>query len=84
MGASRTKEKATHAAVAMRALQQDVRIFINVDLDQLELGAARERLRELVDRLQQLSVETEIPSVGAWKRAKKNVERGAQDYATDK
>ena len=32
MGASRTKEKATHAAVAMRALQQDVRIFINVDL----------------------------------------------------
>jgi len=84
MGASRTKEKAAHAAMAMRALQQDVRIFINIDLDQLELGAARKRLQELVDRLQQLSAETEIPSFGAWKRARKSVEQGAQDYATDK
>jgi hypothetical protein len=44
---------------------------------------AREKLQELVDRLQQLNQVAEIPSTWSWKRAKKSIESGSQDFEVD-
>ena len=57
--------------------------FINLDLPHLERGDARERLQSLVDRLQELNRDAEIPSPGAWSRAKKAIGAAAQRYETD-
>ena len=84
IGAPQTKEKAAGSANAYRALQQDVRIFLAIDLSTLSDEDARAKLQELVDRLQQLNQTAEIPSSWSWKRAKKSIEGGAQDYKADK
>lgn len=83
MGAPQTKEKASGSATAYRALQQDVRIFLAVDLPSLTEEDARSQLQQFVDRLQQLNRGAEVPSAGAWKRAKSSVEKGTQDYEVD-
>jgi hypothetical protein len=83
LGAPKTKEKAAIAANAYRALQQDCRIFIQVDLPALSDSDARERLQSLVDRLQELNKEAEIPSSRAWERAKKAIGAGSQRYGVD-
>jgi hypothetical protein len=83
IGAPQTKEKAAGSANAYRSLQQDARILINIDLDMVAIHEARERLQRLVDRLQQLNAEAEIPSRHAWKRAKASLESGSQDYQAD-
>lgn len=83
MGAPQTKEKATGSATAYRALQQDARIFLSVDLPSLPDDDARARLQQLTERLQQLNRVAEVPSSGAWRRAKRSIERGAQRYETD-
>lgn len=84
IGAPQTKEKAAISANAYRALQQDVRVFLKIDLDHLALEDARERLQKFMDRVQQLNRETEIPSERAWRRAKRQIEEGAQDYEADR
>lgn len=83
LGAPKSKEKAAIAANAYRALQQDARIFIQIDLPALADAEARERLQSLIDRLQELNKEAEIPSQKAWHRAKKQVESGSQMYEVD-
>jgi len=59
-------------------------MFLNIDLDSMNLEDARERLQRFVDRLQQLNRESEIPSDRAWQRAKKQIEGGSQTYETEK
>jgi hypothetical protein len=84
IGAPQTKEKAALAANAYRALQQDARIFINIDLSTMDEKDARQRLQQYVDRLQQLNAESEIPSQRAWKRGKKSIDKsGSQVFRAD-
>ncbi|MDA8379363.1 MAG: SLATT domain-containing protein [Actinomycetota bacterium] len=83
LAARQTTEKAGVAANALRALQQDARVFINIDLDALDIDEARTTLQGLVDRQQQLSREAVIPSKRAWNKAKKQVEGGSQTYKAD-
>jgi hypothetical protein len=83
IGAPQTKEKAAGSANAYRALQQDSRIFVAIDLSSLSADDSRVRLQELVDRLQQLNQMAEIPSSWSWRRAKKTVERGSQRFEVD-
>jgi hypothetical protein len=83
LGAPKTKERAAISANAYRSLQQDARIFLRVDLARLDDDEARRRLSALVERLQQLNAESEIPSGKAWRQAKKNIEAGAQKYEAD-
>lgn len=84
IGAPQTKEKAAGSANAYRVLQQDARILVSIDLASLPDEDAREKLQELVDRLQQLNEISEIPSTWSWKRAKKSIESGSQDFEVDK
>lgn len=84
IGAPQTKEKASIAANSYRALQQDARIFLRIDLAELSDTDAREGLQKLVDRLQQLNRESVIPSTKAWRRAQKQIESGSQTYEADK
>jgi len=84
IGAPQTKEKASVAANSYRALQQDARIFLKIDLAELSDAEAREGLQKLVERLQQLNRESVIPSTKAWKRAQKQIESGSQTYEADK
>jgi hypothetical protein len=83
LGAPKAKDRAHSSANALLALQQDARIFINVDLDQQPDDEAREQLRTLVARQQELNATAEIPSGRTWKRAKRNVEAGRQTYEVD-
>jgi DNA-binding SARP family transcriptional activator len=83
IGAPQTKEKASGSATAYRALQQDARMFLTIDLGILPEDEARARLQELVERLQQLNRVAEVPSAGAWKRAKRSIEQGSQRYEVD-
>ncbi|MCP3886035.1 MAG: SLATT domain-containing protein [Propionibacteriaceae bacterium] len=83
LGAPKAKDRAHASANALLALQQDARIFIEIDLDELEFEEAREQLRALVARQQQLNTAAEIPSPRAWKRAQKNVAGGQQTYEVD-
>jgi hypothetical protein len=84
LGAPQTKERAAVAATAYRALQQDARIFLRIDLPKLDDEEARERLSELVSRSQQLNRESALPSDRAWKKARSKIEAGAQKYEADK
>jgi len=84
IGAPQTKEKAAGSATAYRSLQQDVRIFVNIDLPNLPDAEGRDQLHQLVQRLQQLNQAAEVPSAGAWRRAKRSIEHGAQRYEADK
>jgi hypothetical protein len=84
LAARQTTEKAGVAANALRALEQDARMFINLDLEALQIEDARTILQGLVDRQQQLSREAVIPSQRAWNKAKQQVEGGSQSYTADK
>lgn len=84
LGAPKAKDRAHASANALLALQQDTRIFLNVDLDELTEDEAREQLRTLVARQQELNATAEIPSGRVWKKAKKNVADGQQKYEVDK
>jgi hypothetical protein len=83
LGAPKTKEKASISANAYRTLQQDVRVFLNIDLPRLDYDEARTRLQSLVDSLQTLNRDADIPSSGAFGRAKKAISAGAQSYEAD-
>lgn len=84
LGASKAKDRAHSSANALLALQQDARIFLDIDLPNLEYDEAREQLRTLVARQQELNATAEIPSAVAWKRARRNIAAGRQTYEVDK
>lgn len=84
IAARQTTDKAGVAANALRALQQDARIFLQIDLDVMAIEDARTTLQALVDRQQQLSREAVIPSTRAWNRARRQIEGGAQTYRSEK
>lgn len=84
VSARTSKERASVAANAYRALQQDARIFLQVDLPHLDDADARDRLDQLVQRSQQLNREAEIPSVKAWRKASQQLDEGSQEYEVDK
>jgi len=84
IAARQTTEKAAVAGNSYRALQQDARMFLSIDLASLSVDEARDHLQKLVDRQQQLNREAPLPSEVAWQRAKKQIEGGAQTYETDK
>lgn len=83
LAAPKAKDRAHSTANALLALQQDARIFINIDLADMGIDDAREELRTLVARQQELNATAEIPSKRAWKRGKQNVTDGGQNYAAD-
>lgn len=84
LGAPKSKERAHSSANALLAVQQDARIFMDIDLPHLKEDEAREQLQTLVSRLQELNATAEIPSARAWKKAKVNIDGGSQDYEADK
>ena len=65
-------------------MEQDARIFLRIDLSNLSVEEARDVLQKLVDRLQQLNREAVIPSTRTWRRAKRQIETGAQTYEAEK
>ncbi|MCL5736340.1 MAG: SLATT domain-containing protein [Actinobacteria bacterium] len=84
IGAPQTKAKAARAANAYRTLQQDARVFLSIDLGTYQCDDdARARLQELIVRLQELNQEADIPSTGSWRRAKKQIDAGSQQYEAD-
>jgi hypothetical protein len=83
IAARQTTEKAGGSANSYRALEQDTRMFLQIDLDSMVMEDARSTLQGLVDRQQQLNRESVIPSDKAWEKAKKQVEAGSQTYKAD-
>ena len=83
LGAPKAKDRAHSTANALLALQQDTRIFLNIDLDALDLDEAREQLNTLVARQQELNGTAEIPSGRAWKKARASIDLGGQTYEAD-
>jgi hypothetical protein len=83
VGAAQITARATDSANAYRNLQQDARLFLNLDLSVLQTEEARQQLQQLVDRQQQLNRAADIPSPFAWARAKKHLSEGSQDYEVD-
>lgn len=83
IAARQVTEKAGVSANSYRALEQDTRMFLQIDLDSMVIDEARNTLQELVSRHQQLNREAVIPSPRAWERAKKQVESGSQTYKAD-
>ncbi|MBF6555936.1 MAG: SLATT domain-containing protein [Acidimicrobiales bacterium] len=84
IAARQTTEKAAVAGNSYRALEQDARMFLSIDLASMLIDDARNQLQELVDRQQQLNREAPLPSEKAWQRAKEQIEGGSQTYETDK
>lgn len=83
LGAPKTKEKASISANAYRALQQDTRVFLNIDLPGMDESEARDRLQLLIETAQVLNKEAEIPSLKAWQRAQQTIAGGSQRYEVD-
>jgi hypothetical protein len=83
IAARQTTEKAGVSANSYRALQQDTRMFLQIDLGSMAIEDARRILQGLVDRQQQLNRESVIPSDKAWEKAKKQVGAGSQTYKAD-
>jgi hypothetical protein len=84
IAARQTTEKAGVSANSYRALQQDARIFLQIDLDDMPIEDARTSLQGFVDRLQQLNREAVIPSKRSWQKARKQIESGSQTFETEK
>lgn len=83
LNAPQTKEKAAGSANAYRNLQQDARIFWRTDSSTMGDEECRDQLASLVARLQELNQAAEIPSAKAWRRAKRQLDEGAQDFEAD-
>ncbi|MFD7168618.1 SLATT domain-containing protein [Streptomyces violascens] len=82
-GLARRVEDAQVAANAYLSLQQDARLFYNVDLQILEYDEARAVIGELIARQQEVNKSAPIPSKRAYKRARKNIVGGGQSYNVD-
>ncbi len=80
---SRHKDEALVAANAYLAVQQDARVFCEIDLHKLDYEEARQALSELIARLQEVHKSAPLVSKRAYKKAKKNIEGGGQTYKID-
>ena len=84
LGAPKAKDRAHSSANAFLALQQDARIFTSIEIPTLSDEEAREQLRSLVTRHQELNATAEIPSRRSWKKSQRNIKVGRQSYKVDK
>lgn len=80
---SKKIDQAHSSANAYLSLQQDTRIFIEIDSKEGHIKTLRERLSELVARQQEINGASQIPTQNARKRAEKNIKRGYQSYDVD-
>ncbi len=80
---SKKIDQAHSSANAYLALQQDARIFIEVDSKSGTAKALREGLSELVARQQEINGTAQIPSPKARTKAEKNINDGRQRYEVD-
>lgn len=80
---SKKVDQAHSSANAYLALQQDARIFIEVDSKSGNAKTLREGLSELVARQQEINSTAQIPSPKARNRAEKNINDGRQRYEVD-
>lgn len=81
---SKKIDQAHASANAYLALQQDARIFIEIDAQGGNLPTIRDAFSELVARQQEINKTSIIPSTKAYKRAKVNIKKGGQTYKADK
>ncbi len=80
---ARRIEQAQTAANAYLALQQDARVFYEIDVHTMGYEEARAALGELIARQQEVNKSAPIPSRRAYKRAGRNIESGGQTYEVD-
>lgn len=80
---SRKIDQAHSSGNAYLSLQQDVRIFLEIDLDKATEADARENLAKLVARQQEINGTALLPSEKAYQNAKKNIKGGGQKYKID-
>ncbi len=80
---ARHTDEALVAANAYLAVQQDARVFCEIDLHKLSYDEARQALNELIARAQEVHKSAPLVSKRAYKRAKKNIESGGQSYEVD-
>lgn len=80
---SKKVDQAHASANAYLALQQDARIFVEVDSKANDTESLREKLSELVARQQEINNAANIPSPKARDRAKQNIDDGRQHYEVD-
>lgn len=81
---ARRTDEALGTANAYLAVQQDARVFCEIDLHKLNYEEARQALSELIARLQEVHKSAPLVSKRAYKKAKKNIEGGGQTYEADK
>jgi hypothetical protein len=81
---SRRTDEAHTSANAYLAVQQDARVFCEIDLRKFEYEEARQALSELIARLQEVHKSAPLVSKRAYRRGKKNVEAGGQTYEVDR
>lgn len=74
----------TVSANQYRNLQQDVRVFQNLEIRSVDEAEAMERLGRLIRRQQDLNESSPVPSGFAFWLAKRNIKRGAQRYEVDR
>ena len=80
---SKKIDQAHSSANAYLALQQDARIFIEVDSKAGTVDELRESLATLVARQQEINGTAHIPSPKARGKAEKNINDGRQRYEVD-
>lgn len=83
LNASSRQDSAQAAGNAYLAIQTGARQLRTVDLPHIPYEEARTQLAELTARRDEVNKTAEPFSARAYKRAKKNIERGGQTYATD-
>src|SRR5581483_2693207 len=81
---SRKIDQAHSSGNAYLSLQQDTRIFLEIDLPQKNEDEVREELAKLVARQQEINSAALLPSEKARKLAQKNIKAGSQAYKIDK
>ena len=80
---SKKIDQAHTSANAYLALQQDARIFIEIDSKKNSVGDLREELAKLVARQQEINNAAHIPSPKSRSKAEKNINDGRQRYEVD-
>lgn len=80
---SKKIDQAHASANAYLALQQDARIFIEVDSKRSSVDDLRDELARLVARQQEINNTAHIPSPRSRKKAEDNINDGRQHYEVD-
>ncbi|GAA4377279.1 hypothetical protein GCM10023088_36960 [Actinomadura verrucosospora] len=80
---ARRTDEAHTAANAYLAVQQDARVYCEIDLHKLEYEEARQALSELIARLQEVHKSAPLSSKRAYRRSRRNVDSGSQTYKVD-